>query len=68
MEKKAPMEKFSRLVINAVGDKCKRDSRQKNVQCDDSSLKPLGIINVMKFVSSALIRKGQQMVGLDRLV
>lgn len=66
--KKNPNGKFSRLVINAVGDKCKRDCRRKIVQWYDSSLKPLGIINVMRIVSSALLPKGQQVVGLDRVV
>ena len=56
-------------MINVVGDKCKGDYfRQKMFsEMTDSSLKPLGIINVMRFVSSALVRKGQQM-GLDRAV
>ena len=67
-KQKTPNGKFSRSVINVVGDKCKRDCRRKIVQWDDSSLKPLGIINVMRIVSSALLPKGQQMVGLDPVV
>jgi hypothetical protein len=61
------MVKFSRS-INVVGDKCKEYSKRAIVQWDVNFIRPLGVIKVMRFVSSVSLREGSRTVHQDRAV